>query len=515
MRKPSSLLLAPVLLLAACRGGGGDDPDAPPASDGPPNPNDASIYDIQNPDNRVPPGTTVNVRGVVVTAVDRYGMRTGNFWVQEPAGGAFSGVLVFGADPVVVDTLQPGDIVDIEGAAKSEFSLDSDLSGLKTTELEPGDSGAILVTRVSSGTPLEPEEVDALAIARMNDTGTVPTARDNEWEKWEGVLIRIQDVTQMSPIEMIGMTDPTFEGFSVNGFLEIDTSLAAFPSGIDGDICIESVTGIGDYFFNHKVLPRTTAELVLNGTGCPAPEEGPAMCSDTMDNDSDGFTDCADFSCQSTDPACITTTSISAVQMGTVTGAVELPNVFVTGVTFNRSNLFVQDALAAAPYNGVFVFRGGSTVPDLPPEIVVGATVTVTGTVTEFMGITEITDPVVTFVAAPTGLPTPIATTIADLNNPTTGEPLEGVYVRLSDVSASDIVSMGGSSGLDYYYTLNQGTDQIIVDDDIYRNTPLNGDCYSTFSALFHYNNFTTPVPPHINLLPTAATDLVPGTNCN
>src|SRR5690242_21539928 len=89
MRKPSSLLLAPVLVLAACRGGGGDDPDAPPNSDGPPNPNDASIYDIQNPDNRIPAGTTVNVHGVVVTAIDRYGMRTNNIWVQEPNGGPY------------------------------------------------------------------------------------------------------------------------------------------------------------------------------------------------------------------------------------------------------------------------------------------------------------------------------------------------------------------------------------------------------------------------------------------
>jgi hypothetical protein len=479
MHKLSSLLLASALLVA-CRGGGDNDPDAPPSSDGPPNVDDATIYDIQNPDNRIPAGTNVTVKGVVVTAVDRYGMRVGNIWVQEPGGGPYSGVLVFGVDAAVVDTLQPGDIVDIAGAAKSEFSLDDDTSGRKTTELEPGDSGTLLLTRVSAGTPLTPEVVDANAIAELDDTGTRPTARDNEWEKWEGVLIEINDVPKIGEIEPIGSTDPTFEGFGLPGGLETDTSLAAFPAGLDGNICIDSITGIGDYFFNWKILARETGALVPNGTNCPLPKSA----------------------------------TVTSIQMGITTGAIVLTNVFVTGVTFNRSNLFVQDDLAAAPYNGVFVFRGGSTVSDLPPEIEPGATVNITGTVTEFMGITEIVDPTVEFVAAPAGLPTPIATTIADLNNPTTGEPLEGVYVRISDTDASDIVAAGGPMGFDFYYTLNQGTDQIVVDDDIHRNTPTDGDCYDTFSGIFHYNNFTTPIPAHVNLLPTAATDLVLGGTC-
>ena len=480
MHKLSSLMLASALLVA-CRGGGDENVDAPPNSDGPPNVDDATIYDIQNPDNRIPAGTTVSVEGVVVTAVDRYGMRVGNFWVQEPGGGPYSGILVFGGDAAVVDSLQPGDIVDIAGAAKSEFSLDEDTSGRKTTELVPGDSGTLLVTRVSSGTPLEPEPVDANAIAELDDTGPPPTARDNEWEKWEGVLIQISDVLKQGEIENIDDDDPTFEGFGLPGGLETDTSLAAFPAGLDGNVCLDTITGIGDYFFNWKILFRETSALVPNGTNCPLPKQ----------------------------------TTVTAIQMGTATGAVTLENVFVTGVTFNRSNLFVADALQAAPYNGVFVFRGGSTVSDLPPEIERGAVVNISGTVTEFMGVTEIIDPIVTFVAAPSGLPTPVATTVATLNDPTNGEPFEGVYVQISDVSASDVVEAGGPMGFDFYYTLNQGTDQIVVDDDIYRNTPDDGECYATFSALFHYNNFTTPIPAHLNLLPTAATDLVPGTNCN
>lgn len=515
MRTPSTTLLFSLLTVAACRGGGGG-PDGPGGHDAPPNPDDTSIYDIQNPDGRVAEGTTLQIKGVVVTAVDRYGMRTGNFWIEEPAGGPYSGVLVFGADPNVVDGLQPGDVVDVSGASKTEFSLDTDTTGRKTTELEPGDSGSILVTKVSSGTPLEPDMVDELAIARMDDSGARPTARDNEFEKWEGVLIKIENVTQMSDVAPIGSTDPTFEGFGLNGGMETDTSLAAFPAGVDGDICIASITGIGDYFFNWKILPRETSELVLGGTGCPAPEEGPTMCGDGEDNDSDGFADCADFSCQDTDPACVTTTSVSAVQMGTVSGTVEIDNVFVTAVSFNRSNLYVQDALQAAPYNGVFVFRGGSSVPDLPPEIVPGATVNITGTVQEFMPtgttttVTEITNPTVTFVAAPTGVPVPVATDIATLNDATAGEPYEGVYVKVSNVSVSDVVA----TNPDFYFTLHEGVATIVVDDDIYRAAPTDGDCYASVSAIFGFNTFTTPIPAHANLLPTLATDIVPGGTC-
>jgi hypothetical protein len=509
MRTLSSSLLFSLLAVAACRGGGDGGPDGPRGGDAPPNPDDTSIYDIQNPDGRVAEGTTLTIKGVVVTAIDRYGMRTGNFWVEEPGGGPYSGVLVFGADPNFVGTLQPGDIVDISGASKTEFALDTDPTPRKTTELEPGDSGSILVTRVSGGTPLQPDMIDALAIARMDDSGTRPTARDNEFEKWEGVLIEIENVTQMSAVAPIGSTDPTFEGFGLNGGLETDTSLAAFPSGVDGDICIASITGIGDYFFNWKILPRETGEMVLGGTGCPPPEEGPTMCGDGMDNDSDGYADCDDRSCQSTDPACVTTTSISAIQMGTVTGSVELDNVFVSAVTFNRKHLYVQDALAGAPYNGVYVYRGGGAAV-LPAEIVPGATVNIAGTTTEYMGFTEINFATVTFVAAPTGLPTPATTEIATLIDPTAGEPYEGVYVRVSNAAVSSVVAMNP----DFYYTLSNSGASIIADDDIYRASPTDGECYASVSGIFSYNGFTTPVAPHVNLLPTLATDLVPGGTC-
>jgi hypothetical protein len=522
MRLSSSLramFTSALLIVAACRGG--DSGDDTPQPDAPPNPDDTTIYDIQNPDGRVPEGTSLNIKGVVVTAIDTYGeradgTRTGNIWIQEPAGGAYSGVLVFGAPASDVAQLAVGDVIDLAGASKIEFALTGtggDDSGRKTTELQPGDAGTILVTKISSGAAPTPEPVDALAIARMDDSGTRPTARDNEWEKWEGVLIRIENVTQMSLPRMIS-GEANFLAFGLNGGLETDTSLSPFPSGIDGDICFASITGIGDYFFNWKILARTSGEIVTGGTGCPAPEEGDTACSDGMDNDSDGFADCADRSCWDTAPSCVTDTNIAAIQMGTVTGPVTLTDVFVTGVTFNRSNLYVQDALAGAPYNGVYVFRGGSGVDDLPVEIEPGAIVSITGVAEEFQGYTEITNPIVTFVSAPAGLPTPVTTDIATLTDPIAGEPFEGVYVTITNAEVTEAVEAGGPMGFDFYYTLAQGAGSIIADDDIHRALPTVGTCYASVSGTFGWNQFTSPVPAHVNLLPTKASDLVPGGTC-
>src|SRR5688572_19326053 len=110
-----------VFALVACRGGGGDDTqgDDTPPQDAPPG-GSVKIKDVQN--DTMPVGTAVEVRGVVVTALDNFGNRTGDFFVQDPEGGPFSGIKVFGAPLDQVATLQVGDVVDITNAEKDEFA---------------------------------------------------------------------------------------------------------------------------------------------------------------------------------------------------------------------------------------------------------------------------------------------------------------------------------------------------------------------------------------------------------
>jgi len=106
------------------------------------------IQDVQN--DAMAPGTAVNLKGVVVTAVDTFGAKTGDFWVEEPEGGLNSGILIFNkANAIDVSALVPGDIVNVTGGVKEEFALSSDTSGNTDTEIGPptgdnGDVGAVV-----------------------------------------------------------------------------------------------------------------------------------------------------------------------------------------------------------------------------------------------------------------------------------------------------------------------------------------------------------------------------------
>lgn len=493
---PTFTLAAAAALTLACRdtGGGGDDqPDArTDATNG-----GLTIQEVQS--DTMVPGTPVDLRRKVVTAIDTFGSRTGNFWIGEEGGGAFSGVLVFGGPVEQVALLSVGDLVDITGAEKTEFALTADTSGRTTTELGPLSGGAMTVTKVGTGTVPAPQVVDALAIGRMDQAG-----RDAEWEKWEGVLIRVENVSATSNIRQISGTnpDPTFREFSITGVARVDSSLSAIPSAADGggamDLvasgdCVASITGIGDYFFNYKVLPRMTADIVTGGTGCPAPEADATVCMDTIDNDGNGFADCADFSCQ-TLPQCTTSTTVAMIQTGAVPdeAVVMLSNVVVTGRTFNDNSVWVSDAAQAAPNTGILVFRPGSA-PDLPAEIDVGAIVNVVGKVDEFnndatgLSVTEVAgNPTITLVSATGPATVPVTgLSVATLMNDASAEPYEGVLVQLQNVRITG--ALDGTSGT---RPMTDGTTPFLADDDIFRLPEGDTQCYASIVGLWHYNVF-------------------------
>lgn len=492
MRKLS--LLALVLGFAACRGDdtSGDDT----GSDANPPKSEYTIQEIQ--DEAMPacdptnPTTCVQltIKGVVVTAIDTYGTKTGDFWVQEPEGGPYSGVHVYGAPLDQVAALQLGDIVDITGAQKAEFALTSDTSGNKLTELEPVEGGTMTVTKVMSGTPLEPTVVDALAIGQMGDF----MARAAEWEKWEGVLVKVNNPQAFSGDKCVGSacSDTTLRSFEITGDVLVESALAAMPDpAVKLGDCFTSVTGVVDYFFDYQILPRTTAEIASGGTACPR-ENDEATCSDGIDNDGNGFKDCMDFACQAAVTSCSSETSIADVQAGTATGVVLLKNVYVTGIAFNKKNFWVATSLSAAPNEGIYVFRG-SSAPVLDTSIVIGAKVDVLGTAAEFnndaMGstLTQLTNPTVTFVAAPTMAPAPITNqTAATLKVDASGEPYESVLVQLTNVRVT-----AAGTAMDYLATMTQNGTTFMADDDMYRIVA--GDvtkCYSTITGIWSYNVF-------------------------
>jgi hypothetical protein len=72
---------------------------------------------------------------------------------------------------------------------------------------------------------------------------------------------------------------------------------------------------------------------------------------------------------------------------------VYLHNVVVTGLNYNRKYMWVKDAGGAAPYNGIYVYRGpnNANTPALAEGIVIGAVVDLSGRAGEFNGMKQIT----------------------------------------------------------------------------------------------------------------------------
>jgi len=465
------------LSLIACRGGSSDDddddiPDAPPGG--------FTIQEVQSDD--MAPGTAVELHGVVVVAIDKFGMRKDDIYVMEPDGGEYSGVHVFGGPPDKVGALAPGDIISITGAVKDEFALASDTSGRTITELKPASEGSMGIVKTGDGSVPEPKVVDALAI------GLLPTQdeRNAEWEKWEGVLVTVNKVTSFNSPKCVGSacTDKTLETVDVTGGLVLESALAEFPTGVTKAGCLASATGIVDYFFDYLLYQRSADDIATGGAGCPAPEATQDICGDDIDNDGNGFKDCEDNGCIVAEATCRMTTSISAIQAATPTDPIELSDVFITAVSDNGYNLWVSTSLTAAANQGVFIYGNGTK---LPATFVPGAKVKVIGRVKEYnndtMGesLTEVEAIDVTLNTAGAGLVVPVTKTAAELNTATTGEPYEGALVRLTNVKVMAAADDHGVA------QLMQDTTMFLSDDNIEEVTEAVGTCFTEIVGIWSY----------------------------
>jgi predicted extracellular nuclease len=472
MKLICSSTLATLVALVGCRDSGGQ--DTPP--DGPPAATDNKIQDVQN--DAVADGTKIKLSGVIVTAVDNFGARTGNFYVQEPEGGPFSGVLVFGAKVSDVAALSVGDVVNLDGMEKDEFLPPNDATGRTITELKPVSGGTIAITKVSGGVAPAPAVVDLAAIAEL------PQAMaEAEMEKWEGVLITIKDVTQLNNPRPASSTDNTFLDFTGNGGLIVDTSLTAFPATALAGACYASVTGMGDYFYNYKVVPRSAADFAA-GTSCPGPRVA-TVAQIQLD---------------------------SYAKTGLAPSLVYLKDVYVTATTANTGNfrsVWVAQSLTAAVNEGVQVFLGATNIP---PGTVPGAKVDVLGSVVEYDNngstgdkLTEVTRATVRVTAAPAALPTPIpGVSLATLGAiGAAGEPYEGTLVRttglkISAIGANDITLVDNAAP----------PNTVVMDNDIfaYVATDFAVDaCYSSIDGIASLNT----LDDKRTLLPRSAADLV------
>ena len=251
------------------------------------NQNDDTIYQLQDESRSdfIPDQAEVNVQGVIVTAVDTYGDRTGNVWVEEPDGGPFSGVVVY--SPTIVNgslqSLAVGDVVNVTGV-KDEFALQGqDPTGRTMTEIKDG-----TVEKVASGQPVEPVVVSSPQEI-MSDPGG---------EKYEGVLVAVENVRATGT--------NSYGEVTFSGGLIVGDELVDVGSFVTEGTCYARVVGVLNYFFKYVLLPRSEADLQVaaNDSDC-APVQN-EVCDDGEDNDGDGHTDCDDWDCAD-DPACAET----------------------------------------------------------------------------------------------------------------------------------------------------------------------------------------------------------------
>ena len=95
-------------------------------------------------------------------------------------------------------------------------------------------------------------------------------------------------------------------------------------STVGANAIFASITGIVDYFFSWHILPTTEADYETGGTACPVPENTMALCTDNIDNDHNGFTDCQDLACQGVAGVnCTVDTSIVDIQIARVAKRLE------------------------------------------------------------------------------------------------------------------------------------------------------------------------------------------------
>lgn len=482
MKLVPRMLVASSLILGVagvgCRGN--DDGEEEPKPDaGPPGVMESKIQDVQS--DAMAEGTKVKLDGVIVTAIDAYGARTGSFYVQEPEGGEFSGVLVFGAKLGDVAALQVGDVVNLDGVEKDEFLPPDDATGRTLTELRAVRGGAITVTKVSAGATVTPKLLDAAAIAAM------PQAMaEAEMEKWEGVLVKVENVNQLYDLRPASSSDMTFKDFAIDGGLIVDTSLTEFPTTAVGGACYASITGMGDYFYNYKILPRSKADMVI-GTSCTP----------------------------------VRTSTVEQVQLATYaqTGAqpnlVVVPGVYITAiatVSASFKSIWVSQNPAAAANQGVQVFMGSTAIP---ATATIGSKIDVIGTVVEYDNsgstgdkLTEIIRPIVKVTAAADPL-TPMVPLagipLSTVNTIVEGEPYEGVLMTFSNLTvtahgANDTITLSDTS---------EPPVTITVDDDIFDyaavDYPTTTTCFSSITAIASLNTQTNVRI----LLPRLTTDLV------
>ncbi|KIG15643.1 Thrombospondin 4 precursor [Enhygromyxa salina] len=201
----------------------------------------ATVPQIQDPSdpNHVPPGATVLVEGLTVTAI-----RPDNnaFTAETGTGEPYTGIFVFtNGNPA---GLAVGDLVDVQGTIEEYFDL-TELVDAQATIVTPG-----------GGAAFEPKLFDPALIS----TGGAQA------EAHESMLVQVADVL-ITNVNPDGADD--YDEFEVSGLRVDDLFFMALDNMCPLDSSFVRVTGVLiESFSNFKVTPRGAEDFELGVPMC-------------------------------------------------------------------------------------------------------------------------------------------------------------------------------------------------------------------------------------------------------
>jgi hypothetical protein len=424
---------------------GGSDSDTPTGG----STDTVTIFQIQK--GEVTDKTVVSVKDAVVTSPIFYDKKSnGNFFIADPAGGAFSGIQVYAYADVMAELDAEGklpavgDKIDIR-AMYSEF--------FDYSELTLSAAGDLAIT--GAGTVPAPATVTAAEVA----TGGAKA------EDYEGCLVQIAGAKVTAPVEMYGE-------FEVDSALKVDDLFFLPNPGPQPptDTTFTNLVGQMTYSFEEfKLAPRSCADY--QGWDCTEP------------------VDPTDTTTGANVPA-----TIYEIQMGMFPDKtyVDVKDVVVTSPFFKdkngNGNVFIAEA-AGGEYSGIQIYIYADVTAELEAAMKVpklGDVLTISGQYTEFYDYSELTlSKADNLTITGTGtVPDPAVVAPADIaTGGSKAEAYEGVLVRVEDVTVTAPVVEFGE------FTVTGG---LVVDDLFFLPDPgpqpAMDQAYTSITGLLAYS---------------------------
>jgi hypothetical protein len=425
---------------------------------------ETTIYKIKQ--KSIAQGTVVRLNSVVVSAVDENGSYTGDVYVQETAGGKYSGIKLYTptrTDGGKISELEPGDVVKVEGKVSYWAPKGSDAgAGGFNDSKHPNkqyvieiDKGASL-TKIKSGTAPTPADVTASELI------TDPTA-----DAWEDVLVRIKTALVTSDV------DSKYGSFTVKGGLSVDDEL--YPATVSALDCYD-ITGLSIYFYSYYLDPRSSADLVKS-TGCPSVKS--VTIPDLHDTSSSNHPAVGD--------------------LVKVSGTISAVDTTKSGSYSRYYGFWIQEDTCTnsdCKYGGIYVYyywddsTASAKVPHTGDKVELSASYTEYTASGDTTAVSELQSIIVWTVKGTGGTVTP--TTISDPSTIATGgsavTSYVGVLVKVENVTVASLSTTSTST-----VGIKLATSGLLVENELYNfmsgsSAPAVNDTFTSIVGPLHYD---------------------------